>query len=218
MPLLKRLFKTRGGVLSRKTIGRRLLDMSDDFKIAPILDWQLQIGPGAIDIRLGNEFLVTTRTEFAVLDPADGLKIRSALPQYQRRVRMPYGGNFVLHPNELVLGSSFEFLSFPADLLAYVVGRSSWGRLGLIIATAPIINPGFKGCITLELVNIGNVPIILYPFVRIAQLILHPVEGPEHYEGKYDIATGPEFSRIYTDPELESGLLRGDVKDERNHS
>jgi dCTP deaminase len=97
------------------------------------------------------------------------------------------------------------------DVLAYVIGRSSWGRLGLIIATATVIHPGFKGCITLELVNHGDIPIELYPGCFICQLVLHEVQPPQKkpYEGKYSGwvgPTSPEFSKIYKDKDLRRWL------------
>lgn len=101
------------------------------------------------------------------------------------------------------MGSTLEYISLPTKLSAYVLGRSSWGRLGLIIATATTVSPDFKGCITLELINLGEVPILLYPGVRIAQLVIHTVEGEGKYKGRYSCPTGPEFSRIYKDDELD---------------
>lgn len=110
----------------------------------------------------------------------------------------------MLHPQQFVLGSSLEHVSLPWDMLAYVIGRSSWGRLGLIIATATVVNPGYSGAITLEFTNVGEVPIPLYPGSRICQLVLHtlnniPSKGPKL--SKYDVSTGPEFSKIYRDYE-----------------
>lgn len=96
-----------------------------------------------------------------------------------------------------------EYLSLPKGLTATVEGRSSWGRLGLIIATACNVDPGFKGCLTLELVNNGEAPLVLYPGVRIAQLVFHRAEGEGYYRGgKYDCPVGPQFSRIGDDKEI----------------
>jgi len=191
-------------VLSSNEITKRIKNLSDEFTITPILDWKKQISDGTIDLRLDNEFIVITRTQLSDLDPIKKEKIKSKLCQYQKPVKIPYGQKFVLHPNELILGSTIEFLSFPNDLMAYVIGRSSWGRLGLIIATATQINPGFKGNLTLELVNAGNVPIDVYPGVRIAQLVIHNVSPKEisKYKEKYFIQIGPGFSKIYEDEEL----------------
>jgi dCTP deaminase len=91
----------------------------------------------------------------------------------------------------------------PADLEAQVEGRSSWARVGLQIATATSVEPGFKGVLTLELSNVGTIPLQLYPGVRIAQLFFRDANPPaaDAYSGqrKYECAIGPEFSKICND-------------------
>ena len=91
----------------------------------------------------------------------------------------------------------------PPDLCSIVVGKSSWERLGLVIATATKIDPNFKGVITLELVNAGDVPVELYPCAKIGQLVFFDTTRYESgaYEGTYDTPTGPGFSKIYKDEE-----------------
>ena len=101
--------------------------------------------------------------------------IGSQIAEYQEKYYVPFGYSFVLHPSQFVIGCTLEYVSLPEDVCALVVGRSSWGRLGLIIATASKVGPGFKGVLTLELVNLGNVPIFVYPASRIAQLVLYRV-------------------------------------------
>ncbi|HLG70833.1 MAG TPA: dCTP deaminase [Chloroflexota bacterium] len=91
---------------------------------------------------------------------------------------VPFGEYFVLHPRHFVLGSTLEYVRLPPEMGAYAVGRSTWGRLGLVIATAIGIQPGFVGTITLELANEGEVPMKLYPGVSIAQLFFHNVSEP----------------------------------------
>ena len=90
--------------------------------------------------------------------------------------------------------------------MGYIIGRSSWGRIGLIIATAIFINPGYAGVITLELTNVGDVPLILYPGLRIAQITFHKCdykfEGEDIQKSKYFGSTGPSFSEIYLDEDL----------------
>ena len=201
-------------VLSAASLKERIFDQSDDFCITPILDWEKQISGASIDLRLDNQFIIITRTSLSCINPIQQRDFSSQISQFQKLVKIPYGEEFVLHPNELVIGSTLEYLSFPNDLTAYVIGRSSWGRLGLIIATATSINPCFKGTLTLELINQGNVPVVLYPGVRIAQLILHPIgekidERSDREKidecsdkSKYHLQIGPGFSKIYEDQEL----------------
>jgi dCTP deaminase len=83
---------------------------------------------------------------------------------------IPFGNRFVLHPGQFLLGISFEWLKFPRDLAGFVTGKSSWGRRGLIIETAAGIHPGFCGCLTLEIGNVGPVPIPLIPGMKICQV------------------------------------------------
>ncbi len=106
-----------------------------------------------------------------------------------------------LHPDQFVLGATLEFIRLPATVGAYVLGRSSWGRIGLIVATAVMIQPGFTGAVTLELVNEGESPIALYPGSRIAQLAVHTLDhatehGYDAGDPKYFAPTGPQISRL----------------------
>jgi len=94
-------------------------------------------------------------------------------------VYVPFGESFVLHPKSFVLGSTLEWIRLPANRGGYVTARSSWGRYGLIIATATGIHPGFSGCLTLELANVGEIPIVIKPGTTIAQLFIHTVEDTE---------------------------------------
>jgi len=129
---------TPRGILPSNVLSDLIWDSESDFNITPILDWEKQIADGTIDVRLDTEFILMFRTQLSTLDPLGKEAFKSSLPQYQKPKKIAYGQKFVLHPNELILGSTLEYLSFPADLMAYVIGRSSWGRLGLIIATAHI--------------------------------------------------------------------------------
>lgn len=177
--------------------------LSERLTITPILEPD-QVKENGVDIRLGNEFLVINRTTFAALDPSEKKEVERNIDRYQERIKVDLKEKFILHPNHLVLGSTLEYLSLPKDLSAYVIGRSSWGRLGLIIATAISVGPGFKGCLTLELENIGEVPITLYPGLLIAQLVFNKMEGKcDDYPGRYKCPTGPEFSKILRDDDLD---------------
>ncbi len=84
----------------------------------------------------------------------------------------------------------------PIGLMCHVVGKSTWGRMGLIIATATKVDPGFRGCVTLEIINEGEIPIILYPGLPIGQIVLHRIKGKDTYDGPYACATGPQFPSI----------------------
>jgi dCTP deaminase len=103
---------------------------------------------------------------------------------------VPFGKHLVIHPHQFILAETFEFIRLPPHLAAYVIGRSTWGRLGLIVATAAGIHPGFSGTLTLELRNLGETPLALYPGQPIAQLFFHTVTPavenvrPGQYSGR----------------------------------
>ena len=160
-----------------------------------------------IDLRLGHEFILMRRAELPALDFGRD-DLNKTLHRFYEKTYVGFNDDFVLYPGELVLGSTLEYLILPKDLMSYIIGRSSWGRLGLIIATATVIHPGYKGCPTLELVNHGNIPIHLFPGspIPIAQIAFHWVgPGQEGYGGKYSSKTkwvgptGPGYSRIHDD-------------------
>jgi dCTP deaminase len=187
-------------ILSDKDLRARLA--AGDLRIEPIADAELQIQPASVDLRLAAEFLVYKPAQVACLDPREPETLHAAT----ERVVIPDGGAFILHPGEFALGSTVERVSIPADLVARVDGRSSVGRLAVVVhATAGFIDPGFAGQITLELSNLGRIPVRLYPGMRIAQIVLQQltsaVERPygsargSHYHGQ----SGPQASRLELD-------------------
>ena len=92
---------------------------------------------------------------------------------------VPFGENFVLHPGRFVLGVTLEWLTLPRTLSGYVSGKSSLGRHGLVIETAAGLHPGFSGCLTLELANVGEVPVAISPGMEICQIFLHEITHHE---------------------------------------
>ncbi|MBP5564861.1 MAG: dCTP deaminase [Lachnospiraceae bacterium] len=150
-----------------------------------------QIQPASIDLRLGNMFLIPKKADRANL---------SYHPEYNRT----FNDKFVLWPGKFVLATTMEKISLPLDVSAKVEGRSSIGRLGLIIHTAGWIDPGFSGQITLELLNVGNSSIMLESGRRICQLIFEELKTPATvgYTGKYQNQKGTTGSRIYEDREI----------------
>lgn len=173
-------------------------DLQDRLIISPILEPATQIGPGSVDLRLGTEFLELNRAGEHLLDPFREGSTPFEHGLAERRTVVPFGEGIALHPSQFVLGCTLEFLSVPRDISGQVVSRSSWGRLGLLVATAVTVQPGYKGVLTLELVNTGAVPIFLRPGTRIAQLQLWRADQPTStpYEGRYRVPTGPESARF----------------------
>jgi dCTP deaminase len=169
--------------------------------VTPLLD-QRQIGPASIDLRLGSEFFLLQSSREAGLDPAEDSQEK--VEELHEPIRLTLGERLWLHPGHFALGCSFEYLRLPADIGAYVLGRSSWGRVGLIVATAIMVQPGYAGVLTLELVNESESPIALYPGLRIAQLAIHRLddETAEPYGSdspKYSSPVGPQATRLAWD-------------------
>jgi dCTP deaminase len=187
-------------ILSDRDIRARLA--AGDLVIEPIVDEALQLQPASVDLRLGDEFLVYRAARVACLDPRDPATISAAMD----RARVEPGEAFVLHPGEFALGTTIERVRIPADLVGVVDGRSSIGRLAVVVhATAGFIDPGFEGQITLELSNIGSIPVKLYPEMRIAQIVFHSMTSPAERPygasrgSSYDQQTGPQPSRVRLD-------------------
>jgi dCTP deaminase len=121
--------------------------------------------------------------------------------QATKTTYVPFGQDFFLHPRAFVLAVTLEWVRIPGNLAAYVVCKSSWGRCGLIIATATGVHPGFKGCLTLELSNVGEIPIGIKPGISICQLFLHEVSSTdEHVDSSSFVGTRkPMLRRVQLD-------------------
>jgi dCTP deaminase len=157
------------------------------------------VQPSSIDVRLDRFFRVFNNSRYTHIDPAEQQDDLTELVE-------PGGDEpFVLHPGEFVLGSTLEIVTLPDDLAGRLEGKSSLGRLGLLThSTAGFIDPGFTGHITLELSNVANLPITLWPGMKIGQLCLfrlssaaeHPY-GSAVYGSRYQGQRGPTPSRSY---------------------
>lgn len=173
--------------------------LEDRLVITPILDWPAQATPGraGIDVRLGQIFSVPRRTKLDHLDHLDDDQL-SRIERYKDTYFIPLGDHFVPHPGQFVLGQTLEWVRLPRSLAGYVLGRSSWGRDGLIIATASGIHSSYSGPITLEITNLAEIPIRLYPGLAIAQLFLHHVSVGQD-ERNQEAAVPSSFSGV-TEP------------------
>lgn len=187
-------------ILSDRDIKERL--RSGKIVIEPLENPQVQIQPSSVDLRLGSQFKIFRHVEKAYIDP-----LKDDAEDYTETKTITGEKPFILHPNEFALASTIERVEVPEDLVAHVDGRSSLGRLALLIhATAGFIDPGFKGNVTIELSNVGKMPIALYPGMRICQISFetlsssaelpygHPIRG-----SKYQNQMGPISSRIHLD-------------------
>lgn len=166
-----------------------------------------QIGQMSIDIRLGYDFLVS------VLNRQPTIQIRGSVPHvapgpkaHFQETRREIGDTFVLYPNQLVLGTSIEYFAIPDNAYAEISPRSSYSRLGLSVGG--IMQPGFRGCVPLELLNHGNVPVELTVGARICQVRILEIgeEADYHDEAsqrKYYGQVRPTVSKAALDEELE---------------
>jgi dCTP deaminase len=156
--------------------------------------------PSSIDVRLDRYFRVFDNSKYTHIDPSIQQDELTSMVEKDKDDEP-----FVLHPGEFVLGSTFERVSLPDDLAGRLEGKSSLGRLGLLThSTAGFIDPGFTGHITLELSNVANLPITLWPGMKIGQLCLfrlssaaeHPY-GSAEAGSRYQGQRGPTPSRAY---------------------
>lgn len=157
------------------------------------------VQPSSVDVRLDRYFRVFNNSQYTHIDPSLQQDELTTLVE-------PFGEDpFVLHPGEFVLGSTLEIVTLPDDLAGRLEGKSSLGRLGLLThSTAGFIDPGFTGAVTLELSNVANLPIKLFPGMKIGQLCLFRLSSPaEHpygsaqYGSRYQGQRGPTASRAY---------------------
>jgi dCTP deaminase len=132
-------------------------------------------GSASVDLRLGTWFVTLRQSRTPSLDVTNKAGDVPGESRLTRRYYVPFGQVFYLHPHHFVLGVTLEWIRLPKNIAGYVVGKSGWGRRGLIIATAVGVHPGFAGCLTLELTNVGEIPIAIRPGLQICQLFLHDV-------------------------------------------
>ena len=176
-------------------------DLEKRLIITPILNPEQQISEASIDIRLGNDFIVTRRGNLSSLDPAAATgDVRKH--RYQTKHFVNFKERFFLHPNELVLAGTLEWFRLPLSVAASVTSRSQWGRAGLVIATATAVHPGFCGTITLELLNLGEVPLVLYPGTSVAQTVFYDCSKATAYQGDMAGRGGAHFANLSNDRKM----------------
>jgi len=198
--------KDNSCLLGKKEIIERLTRPSGDKKriiISPILS-SSQIQPASLDVRLGPDFLIIKIGKMTHLDPLKPSEIvEFEVDRYTDKYKiLNKYERFILHPNEFILGCTLEYIKLPSDIAARLEGRSSWGRLGIMVhSTAGFIDPGFYGNITFELKNMGKVPVPLYPGIRMGQLSFFRVKNRKTYSGKYQKSFGVVSSKYFRDDE-----------------
>ncbi len=174
-------------------------------KITPEPDLRTQLGSCSIDFRLGNTFRVFEHSKYPFID----LKEKVDADDLMRKVDVADSEAFTMQPGEFVLAATHEKLELADDVMARLEGRSSLGRLGIIVhSTAGLFDPGWVGNATLELGNLGRMPVKLYPGMRICAFTFEQLSSPSSMPyrlkpaNKYAGQDGPETSRFAEDVEL----------------
>lgn len=173
-------------VLSDRDIKKQIAD--GRIVIEPLCEAHIQ--PASVDVRLGSNFRIFKNSNHSCIDPL------VEQPGLTEEIEVGEDGTFVLHPGQFALGTTLERIAVPDDILGKLEGKSTLGRLGLMIhSTAGYVDPGWDGELTLELSNVATLPIVLHAGMRIGQLSFEtmssPVERPygskdlgSHYQGQ----------------------------------
>lgn len=164
-----------------------------------------QIHASSMDLRLGHHFKIYKHASFPVLDPMN----MASFEGVTTLIELKPGDPFIVQPGEFVLGVTEETIGLPDDIVARVEGRSSLGRLGIVVhSTAGFVDAGFQGTITLEISNLNRMPVALYPGMRVCQLAFETMTSPADIPynlkkcSKYQGQKLPEESRICVDIEF----------------
>jgi dCTP deaminase len=157
------------------------------------------IQPSSVDLHVDAQFRVFANSRYPYID------VKREMPDLTEVVEVAEGDPFILHPGEFVLGSTLERVAIPDDMVARLEGKSSLGRLGLLIhSTAGYVDPGWDGYLTLELSNVANLPITIYPGMKIGQISFFRLTtaadrpyGSKETGSKYQGQRGPTASRFF---------------------
>ena len=184
-------------MLSDKDIKKALEDKW--IEISPLDQGYIQ--PSSVDLRVGTEFRVFENHKYSHIDPESPQEDLTTLVEASK------DEPFVLHPGEFVLGTTFEKVALSNKIVARLEGKSSLGRIGLLIqSTAGFVDPGFSGYLSLELSNVANLPIKIYPEMKIGQISFYYLNSPSEaeygdvsYGSKYQGQEGPTPSKSHSD-------------------
>jgi dCTP deaminase len=178
--------------VSREDLLNRICEEKDWCRrlvVEPFFDEMISqnLAAASLDFHLGNRFTILRSRRAAQHDPlSDDPRRDVAFSE----LFIPMGQELSLHPGQIVLGTTLEWFKFPNDLVAYVIGRSIWGRRGLLIVTAQAVHPGSGGTITLEMTNLGEVSLRLKPGVSIGQLFFHKIDSSSDVQERHSTFAG----------------------------
>lgn len=189
------IVESRGVVTSEEMKQRQLLQVEDpsNLTITPLLEEDNAYDIDSIDLRLGTHFL------FPRLPPRSHYcPDRDSRDSFHMRVHVPLGDYLVLPPHSTVLGATLEFIKLPFDVAGEILTKSSVARTFILIETAPWIHPNYRGCLTLEIANVSNTAILLYPGRKIGQMVLmHVAILPGNEKKTADLLDTTYFGPVY---------------------
>lgn len=160
-------------ILSDRDIQKALREKT--IRISPPIDVKTQLGSCSVDLRLGRQFRVFNHSTVAYIDTASS-KVSTDM---MREVNLKPSQPFILQPGDFVLATTVESISLPDSMIGRLEGRSSLGRLGIVVhSTASIFEPGWDGVVVMELGNLGRMPVALYPGMRICSMTFEQLSSP----------------------------------------
>lgn len=184
----------KAGVLTEQDIRDRLNGKPGDVHTLVITPLVKELDKDSIDLRLGGCFFAPRVHRTPCFVPG----LTNVLHLYSEEY-VPYGSYLVLPAHHTVLGSTLEYVKLPSDVSGQILTKSSWARTFITIETAPWIHPLYRGCLTLEIANVSNTPVVLYPGVKIAQLVLMRTMGDISEDGR-DEASGTYIGPVRPEP------------------
>lgn len=187
-------------LLSDRDIKKAIKDKKITIKPTP--DYEIQLGSCSLDLRLGNEFRIFEHSRHPIIDPRN----KVIPPNITRLVKISEKAPFIMQPGDFVLAMTYERVTLTDQLLGRLEGRSSLGRLGIVVhSTASVFDPGWDGNCVLELGNLGRIPVALYPKMRICAMTFEqlssPAENPYNTKNgaKYTTQSSPVESKIHSE-------------------
>jgi dCTP deaminase len=192
---------SRGQILDR--LNRRITD-DRSLVVSPLLQAKEAFDADSLDLRLGTHFLLPKTPPRPFFYPGS----KSSKLGHQR-VHVPLGHYLVVSAHETVLGATLEFVKLPYDISGQILTKSSVARTFVVIETAPWIHPEYRGCLTLEIANVSNTPLLLYPGRLVAQLILFDVARAKPTSKQSGTYLGPVYPEapIFREPERDLAML-----------
>lgn len=194
-------------VISRERIFKLLnkpVADQDPLVISPLLQARKAFDADSVDLRLGTHFLLPRVPPRPYFYPG----VEASRLGHQR-LHVPFGRYLVVPAHETVLGVTLEFIKLPSDVSGQILTKSSVARMFVVIETAPWIHPGYRGCLTLEIANVSNTPLLLYPGRLVAQLVLFDTPDAKPPAKQSGTCMGPIYPEApkFKDPEQELALL-----------